>query len=128
MNNSENLSWIWVIEDDSEIRSLLVYFAESEGFRTSEAADLDEAEALVQMAAQGDEKPHAIISDFQLPDGDAEEYLKRCRVSYPESTIVCITASADSGLANRLRRHRIVTLRKPITLSELVTALQIAVK
>ena len=128
MNKPQNLPGIWIIEDDSEIRSVLVYFSESEGFRTSEASSVREAEALAQKSERDGEVPCAIISDFSLLDGDAEEFLKSCRIAYPEITIVCITASADPGLAKRLKRHQIVTLRKPITLSELLSALKLAVK
>lgn len=106
---------ILLVEDDVELRRLLVDALEGAGHQVCSAGDLAHALEL----ASGLFLPDVVISDLRLPDGDGEKLLQRLGRHWPSTLRILITShrqddeptSADPGI--RL-------LRKPFAVPQLL--------
>jgi CheY-like chemotaxis protein len=105
---------VLVIDDDPEMRSLLVLILEQEGYRLQSAADGREGLELLRTT-----RPDLIILDMRMPVMDGSEFARRYRAEHSDpAPIVVMTAAEDP----RKRAEEIgaaAWLGKPVDLSEL---------
>ncbi len=81
-----------VVEDDSDMRSLLCDELSSEGYQLREAATGEEA-----LSAVGKELPDLILTDLKMPSGGLD-YVSRLRQAAPGCPIVVMTAFGEQGV------------------------------
>jgi len=83
---------ILIIEDEPAIREMLGYTLMKEGYEFAEAADVDDARALIRR-----EKPDLILLDWMLPGISGLDYARRVRNDPDtcEIPIIMLTAKGD---------------------------------
>ncbi|MCB9604199.1 MAG: response regulator transcription factor [Sandaracinus sp.] len=105
---------VLIVEDDPDLRRLIVRLLEHDGFSVRAAADGREAlDALEPM-------PDVIVADLMMPDLDGEQFLVELRSRFPEArpAIVLVSASAiREQVADRLEVD--ASLSKPFDTAEL---------
>ncbi len=85
---------ILVVEDEIEIRDLIVLHLEREGLAVDAVGSAEEAQALLSQA------PYSVLAlDWMLPGTSGVQLAKALRKSkeYPELAILMVTAKADSN-------------------------------
>lgn len=112
---------VLVIEDDAMTRKAMTGILRGRGFEVTVAATV--AEGVRQLAA----RPHHVLLDLTLPDGDGERVLEHIR-STGLRTRVTITSGSDD--ADRLARVRELgaddVLSKPVHMGTLLNSLAVA--
>ena len=78
---------ILIVEDDDTLRRVTQMHLEKKGYSTTAASDAIEALKILETEYQD-----LVISDLHLPRMSGLELLKKIRASYPETTVVMITA------------------------------------
>ena len=81
---------VLVVEDEPDIRSLIVHHLERDGFRCRAVASGPDALAAVRTAV-----PHLVVLDLMLPGMDGLEVCRRLRASVATLPIIMLTAKAD---------------------------------
>jgi phosphate regulon transcriptional regulator PhoB len=81
---------VLVVEDEPDIRTLIVHHLESDGFRCRAAATGPEALAVVRAAM-----PDLVVLDLMLPGMDGLEVCRRLRATAAGLPIIMLTAKAD---------------------------------
>lgn len=89
MSHSTHQRTALIVEDDPDIRELLVTTLRMNGFTTLEAATGAEA-----LAALQEHRPDLITLDLNLPDLDGVEVCRQCRAS-TDAYIVMVTARQE---------------------------------
>ncbi len=111
---------IMIVDDEAAIRFGIGEFLGAHGYQVSEAGDCQEAQALFRTA-----RPHAVILDYQLPDGDALDLLPRLRDIDPTVPLLVLTGHASIDLAVRaVEEGAEQFLTKPLALPTLLIMLQ----
>jgi DNA-binding NtrC family response regulator len=108
---------VLVVDDESEVRDLLVEYFREAGHQVSSAADGTEAVAEI---TNHPTKYDLIISDLQLPGVDGLGVLKAAKAANPATSVIIVTgyASVDSAVrAVRLGAYDYLT--KPFTLGQI---------
>jgi DNA-binding response OmpR family regulator len=114
---------ILIIEDDDEIRQILVETIGSTGdFHATEASTLREATRYLDVA---DVRFDSIILDINLPDGDGRDFCARLRQQGHTMPIIMLTgASAEDDVVLGLNAGANDYVSKPFRSSELMARLQ----
>jgi two-component system response regulator PilR (NtrC family) len=83
-----------IVDDESNIRKILRHILEEDDFEVSEAADVAEANNLIN-------KHYFDIAviDVRLPDGSGIDILKTIKEMHPETAVLMITAFASTETA-----------------------------
>jgi len=113
-----------VVDDETDIRELLVLTLERMGISTDSAADVDDAKFLLS------QRHYALcLTDMRLPDGNGLDLVKHINSSYPGLPVAVITAygSADNAVS-ALKAGAFDYLSKPISLNQLRPLVQSALK
>ncbi len=110
---------ILVIDDDSQIRTMLRRALERAGHVVADAAD--GAGGLQQFAA---DPADLVITDIFMPGQDGIETIRALRRTDAAVKIICITGADGSGMLD-LGEHAVLlgavsTLRKPFELTDLI--------
>jgi len=92
------MSGIVVIEDDALLRSLLVEWLMSEGYRVDAADTFEAAMPGAGVAPSEDAKPRLLIVDVFMPRGRGIERLRSARSAYPGVPIVAISGQFRPGV------------------------------
>jgi CheY-like chemotaxis protein len=110
---------VCVVDDDADIRELVCGALEAYGYTVQEAADGEEALALVES-----QPPGLILLDMRMPRVDGPTFLSRYRaVSSAPAPVVGMTAAPDAArLAGRMPVAAM--LGKPFDLPELVAVVR----
>ncbi len=87
MNAQTESAAVLVVEDDDDLRALLVSELDDLGYRVTEAAD--RAGAMHELEAGN---PDLVLSDMRLPDGDGLDILSMARAHQAQPAIIMITA------------------------------------
>jgi signal transduction histidine kinase/ActR/RegA family two-component response regulator len=104
---------ILVVEDDADVRRVIVECLSLIGYKVSEAANGHEALALL-----GQGKPDLLVVDYAMPDMSGAEVISEARKLYGELPVILATGYADMAAVERLAgRPRI--LRKPFDIAQL---------
>jgi CheY-like chemotaxis protein len=114
-----NQTVILLVEDDSEMRSLLCDELWDLGCRIVEARDGDEA-----LQRISDARPDVIVTDLRMPAGGLD-YVARLRTFAPNSPIILMTAFGDATTkAAALKGGVAAYFDKPVRLADLKSAIR----
>src|SRR5687768_562680 len=104
-----------VVDDERDIRELLVLTLGRMGLRVDTASDLTSARAQL---AQG---PYDLcLTDMRLPDGSGQELIEHIAQRYPETPVAMITAFGNVEAAvNALKAGAFDFVTKPVDLAVL---------
>ena len=83
-----------VVDDEPRLRQVLVHLMKNDGFACMEAANGEEALALLRQHTVT-----LVMSDLRMPKMDGLELLRQIRGLYPDVAVVMITAVADVEVA-----------------------------
>ena len=110
---------ILVVEDDPDVRDVLVMALEDAGYRVDTAAD-------GQVALRGlrGHRPDAIILDLMLPFVDGRRFLAACRADPATRDIPIIIVSAAYGAVSDPELDSLVVVAKPFDVDMLLILLQ----
>jgi signal transduction histidine kinase/ActR/RegA family two-component response regulator len=104
---------ILVVEDDPDVRRVIVECLSLIGYKVTEAAN--GAEALTQLATT---KPDLLVVDYAMPDMTGAEVISEARKIVGDLPVILATGYADMASVERLAgRPRI--LRKPFDIAQL---------
>lgn len=78
---------ILVVDDDSEIRTLLARYLAGQGFRVTQAANRRECLAFLR-----ESEPDLVVLDVMLPDGSGLEICRGLREQRPQLPVILLTA------------------------------------
>lgn len=110
MHNGNRHKLALVIEDEVEVRQCLLDLLDCEGYRATGVGSIAETLALVNL-----QDFEAILLDWHLPDGTADELLSKLLLRAPAAASIVVTGDADIGAAIVALRHGAVDyLVKPI--------------
>ena len=106
-------SHILVVEDDPDVRRVIVECLSLIGYKVTEAAN--GSEALAHLATI---KPDLVVVDYAMPDMTGAEVISQARKMFGELPVILATGYADMAAVERLAgRPRI--LRKPFDIAQL---------
>jgi CheY-like chemotaxis protein len=91
---TKNKQHIVVVDDDADTREMLCAMLNRAGFKTTAAADAEEAVAHV-----GERVPDLLVIDYMLPEVDGMTTLQRCRSLPGAKQTPAILLTADDRLA-----------------------------
>jgi signal transduction histidine kinase/ActR/RegA family two-component response regulator len=104
---------ILVVEDDADVRRVIVECLSLIGYKVTEAAN--GSEALASLAAV---KPDLLVVDYAMPDMTGAEVISEARKLVGDVPVILATGYADMAAVERLAgRPRI--LRKPFDIAQL---------
>ncbi len=105
-----------VVEDQTDLRELLVFALETSGFEVQAAASMHEARALLE----GRKDVDVLVADYTLPDGSGSDLVELCEAARPR---LCILLSGHD--ARDLPGDGFdVVLTKPVLPEKLVAAIR----
>ena len=91
------LGKVLVVDDEPEVRQVLLEFLSSRGYDVTAASGGAEAVAIVETI-----KPDLVLLDVAMPDMDGVETLKRIVAIEPALAVIMVTANADIGVTSKL--------------------------
>ena len=111
---AQKTATVLIVEDDSEMRSLLCDEFGTSGYHLQEAKDGDQAFKAVLQA-----EPDLILTDLRMPGGGAE-YIGHLHLLVPHCPIIVMTAFGDARLkAEVLRAGASAYFDKPVRIAAL---------
>lgn len=111
---------ILVVEDEPDLREILVMVFEQEGSIVVSAKDGMEALSLVQT-----EKPDFIISDVRMPNCDGIQFLETVRRTHPTlPPIFLATGFADIDEEQAIRKGALTLICKPFNIRDLFATIE----
>ncbi|MEW6324557.1 MAG: response regulator [Nitrospirota bacterium] len=121
-NSHDHQVQILVVEDDVEMRALLVDALTDEGYRVWPARD--GAEAAAKLAERSFD---LMITDMKMPQMDGMELLSVVKERGLSLPVIAISAFFDEGpAADALRERAVTCLRKPLRIEELKSIVKTA--
>lgn len=110
-----------VIDDDADVRDVLVYALETEGFDVLSFSNGKLGlEGLLNLAE--DERPGLIIVDYLMPEMDGLTFINELKIHYSE-TLGKIPVAISSAMGNidseLIEDSSLLRLHKPMDLDEL---------
>lgn len=115
---------ILLVDDDEDLRELLVFHFESNGYDVTACGDGAEAIAHLE---QTETLPTAIVLDFLMPTMDGEEFLRRTqdRAEWADIPTIVLTGVDDEDtLARMFELGADDYVTKPFSPNELQTRIQ----
>ena len=118
-----NAGKVLVVDDEPEVRQVLLEFLVSRGYDVSVAAGGAEAIAQVESI-----EPDLVLLDVAMPGMDGVETFKRLVAIEPDLAVIMVTANADIGVTSKLLALGAVDyVPKPFDLDYLDQAVSIQV-
>lgn len=113
-----------IVDDETDIRELLVLTLDRMGIAAYSAANVDDAKYML-----GQRSYALCLTDMRLPDGNGLDLVKHINSVYPGLPVAVITAygSADNAVS-ALKAGAFDYLSKPISLNQLRPLVQSALK
>jgi two-component system response regulator GlrR len=100
---------ILIVDDDPDIRNLLMIDFRKKGFRILEAEGGRAAFGIIQR-----EKIDLVLSDVKMPDGDGIELVDQCQAMGPaRPAIILLTAFSELPVAEAVARGADSVFGKP---------------
>lgn len=113
---------VLVVDDEAEIRELLVEYFHDRGFEASTAADGRAAITAIERDAA---RYRLIVTDLQMPGADGLAVLRAARAANPSCYVVIITGYASLDSAVQAVRHGAYDyLTKPFSMGQLDVVVQ----
>ena len=113
------MKFILLVDDDETIREVLAETLKDGGATVIEAGDV--AEGKSQLASL---KFDAAVFDYELPDGDSVELVKKARKSHPDTKIIVASGRPDLAKHSALKAGADLFLSKPLDLPKLLEPLR----
>lgn len=82
--------WIWVVDDDPELRKLLEQYLATQGFEVKSFPDACDIERKLQR-----QRPDLLVLDVMMPQVDGLEACRRIRASGDDVPIIMLTAKNE---------------------------------
>lgn len=120
--NGEKSRNILVIEDDPDVRRVIVECLGVIGYSVSEAANGTDGLEAIQRT-----KPDLLVVDYAMPDMTGAEVISKARDMVGELPVILATGYADMAAVERLA-GRPVVLRKPFDINSLGSAVAAALR
>jgi signal transduction histidine kinase len=120
---SELSATVLVIDDDPDVRQLLVNFLTEIGLRVVQSADGSSGLSLISQI-----QPDLLIVDFAMPGMNGAEVARKARALIPGLPIMFVTGYADSDLIDTAMGEEAIVLKKPFRLSELQAVMSEALR
>jgi two-component system KDP operon response regulator KdpE len=120
---SAALPGILVVEDDAQIRRVLLTSLEAHGYEVHGAADAAEAREGVRQHA-----PDLVILDLGLPDADGLELIRELRARPGQEILVLSARSGEDVRVDALDLGADDFLGKPFGLPELLARVRVALR
>ena len=115
---------ILVVDDDEQIRDLLVQILERANYNAYQAKD---AAALREMYERI--QPHVVLLDFKLPDANGMDLLPQIKKEWPETEIIMLTGHATYDVAvEAVKRGAFHFQEKPFDAESLMNLIKRAVE
>jgi two-component system KDP operon response regulator KdpE len=114
---------VLVVEDDREIRSLLISVLTVEGFDVRSAVSLSEAQALLQH-----DTPDLVVLDLGLPDGDGSALLQSTRGARTVPILIVSARHEETQKIALLDAGADDYLIKPFSVTELLARMRVALR
>jgi len=112
---------IFLVEDQSELRSLTHKFLQGLGYRVLVAGLPGEA---IQIAQQFTGKIDLLLTDVVMPGMNGRELARQLRLLYANIRVLCVSGSADQTLEQDVLDTNDAFLAKPFLLRELATKIR----
>ena len=115
---------ILVVDDDEEVRQLVVTMLAADGFEVLQAAD---ANALKEMFENS--PPDVVLLDLKLPDADGMDLLPTLKKQWPETEVIVLTGFATLDAAiEATKRGAYYFAKKPFDHKSLRLSLERAIE
>lgn len=112
---------IYIIDDDGDIREVMNYVLESEGYKPVLFSSAVEAFELLRRA---DELPMAIILDYMMPGMNGIEFLDKLSTLPQQYHNIPVAFSSGLGSVDGINSNfKVTILSKPIDIEHLFTFL-----
>jgi len=112
---------IFLVEDQSELRSLTHKFLQGLGYKVLVAGLPGEA---IQIAQQFTGKIDLLLTDVVMPGMNGRELARQLRLLYANIRVLCVSGSADQTLEQDVLDTNDAFLAKPFLLRELATKIR----
>ena len=112
---------IVVIDDDDDVREVIVFALENDGFEVSSYENGKEGlEALNDMKTES--LPGLIIVDYLMPEMDGVTFINQIKTSFPKLSNIPVAISSAMGAMNSsiIKDNDIILLHKPMDLDDLL--------
>jgi len=120
--------YVVVIDDDPEMRSMLVDQLELDGYTVWKFADGREALAFLNGNKPEAEQVELVVTDLRMPDVDGLSLLRNFKPKHPDVPVILMTAYASvESAVEGLRKGAFDYLTKPFKLAEMSHAVERAV-
>ena len=112
---SEGLPPVLVVDDEANLRKVLVTLLRRSGYRTFSASDGAEAREILER-----ERVSVVVSDLRMPVMDGMTLLKNIQKSHPEIPVIIITAFATvDGAVEAIKLGAFDFVTKPFDRTEI---------
>lgn len=115
-----------VVDDEPDIRELLEITLGRMGVNTDSAADMAQANQLIQS-----KKYDLCLTDMRLPDGNGIDFVKQLQQDFPQTPVAVITAHGSMDIAiEAMKAGAFDFISKPVELEDLrkITAAALRLK
>jgi CheY-like chemotaxis protein len=109
---------VLVVDDEADIRNVVAFLLEDEGYRVLTARDGHEALAVVAQ-----EVPTAILLDMKMPRMDGWQFVRAFRAQYGRSAPVVIMTAAENAGQRAAEVEAEGYVGKPFDLDDLLRTL-----
>ncbi|WP_048440078.1 response regulator [Caenimonas sp. SL110] len=115
-----NMHNILVVEDDEDVRNVIVESLGLIGYAVTEAPNGTEG-----LAAMARSRPDVLVVDYAMPDMTGAEVISRAREMFSDLPVILATGYADMAAVERLAGKPAI-LRKPFDINSLGAAVALA--
>lgn len=120
--------FIVVIDDDPEMRSLLVDHLHMEGYYVRPFSDGKEAMVFLMGSSLEAQQVELVITDLRMPEVDGMTVLRQYRPTHPQVPVIIMTAHASlESAVEGLRRGAFDYMIKPFKLAEITLVIERAI-
>ena len=119
---AERSRHILVVEDDADVRRVIVECLGVIGYSVSEAANGTEGLEAIRRG-----KPDLLVVDYAMPDMSGAEVISKAREMVGDMPVILATGYADMAAVERLVGKPLV-LRKPFDINSLGSAVALALQ
>ena len=105
---------VCIIDDDDDVRDVLSYALEEEGFRVSSYTNPEEA---LEELDEKENLPGFIVADYYMPRMDGVTFINKLRAEYAETLgkIPCALSSANGTFDKEIPKG-VIEIKKPMDL------------
>jgi CheY-like chemotaxis protein len=110
---------VLLVDDDSDLRSVLAGALATLGYKVEEAVDGSSALRVLETL-----RPDVIVVDFAMPGLNGAEVARKARERWPDLPVVLASGYADTSAIEQAMGEDAKLLRKPFRIDELLEAVR----